>query len=167
MLYVPAGTPPMVKLPAPSPRPTNTVLSVPLSLSATYGLATGSPMVRWSNGGQPCQLRALPVIVPVPGVGKVSAVQSNPNQYPVRRFGGSHRTSPGAPVPSLPSSTPACTSKPPSNVLVCTHVPEPSGPQPVSGGVTSMKYVAGPRLSICTKPSDSVTQSPPHSGSLW
>ena len=43
----------------------------PLSLSATNGfvdrLAQSS---RTSNGGQPCQLRAVPVIAPVPGAGE-------------------------------------------------------------------------------------------------
>ena len=55
---------------------------------------------------------------------------------------------PGAPVPSLPSSTPACSSKPPSIVVVCSHLPAPPGPHSGVFGVTLMKYVAGPRLSI-------------------
>jgi hypothetical protein len=126
----------MVKFPSASPWPTKTVVSLVLSDSATYGRCTGSPMVSTSNGGQPCQLRAVPVTVPPPGLAKSSAVQTNPNQNPVRRFSGSHSVSPGAPEPSLPSSTPACRPRPPSIVVVCVHRPVPPGPQPPSGGVT-------------------------------
>src|SRR5215470_16008601 len=128
----------MSKLPAASPRPTKTVRSVVLSLSATNGFATGSPMVSTSNGGQPCQLRAVPVISPVPGVANGAGAQTKPNQYAVRRVGGSHSCSPGAPVPSLPSSTPACSSSPPSIVVVWYHALFGSPLHGPSGGVTLM-----------------------------
>src|SRR5262245_52838089 len=119
----------MTKLPSESPRPTYTVVSLVLLDSATNGSAAGSPMVSVSYGGQPCQLRATPLTVPVPLVGKFVAVQTKPNQKPVRRSGGSHSDSPGAPEPSLPSSAPACRPRPPSMVVVCSQVPRPPGPQ--------------------------------------
>src|SRR2546423_14843840 len=108
----------MLKFPSASPWPTKTVASLVLSLNATYGRCTGSPMVSTSNGGQPCQLRAVPLIVPLPGLAKSSAVQTNPNQNPVRRLGGSLNDSPGAPDPPAPSPTPACRPRtPPMGVV--------------------------------------------------
>src|SRR5215475_11862451 len=121
MLYVPAGTFWMSKLPWSSPRPTYTVRSVVLSLNATNGCDTGSPIVSTSNGGQPCQLRAVPVISPVPGAANGVGAHTNPIVYAVRMSGGSHSCSPGAPVPSLPSSTLAWISSPPSKVVVWYH----------------------------------------------
>jgi hypothetical protein len=137
-VYVPGGTFGMEKLPAPSACPTYFVVSSVLSVSATYALATGSfgSVVRTSKGGQPTQFSARPLMEPLPAESVFVDVQTNPNQYPVRRLGGSNRPSPGAPLPSLPSSMPAWTPKPPSNVDVCTHVPSPLGPQPPAGGVT-------------------------------
>src|SRR5690242_10474121 len=156
----------MSKFPAASPRPTQTVRSVVLLLSATSGFSSGSPRVRTSNGGQPCQLRAVPVISPVPDVVNGVGSQTKPNQYAVRLFGGSHSCSPGAPVPSLPSSTDASSWSPPSIVVVWYHWLVGSALQGPSGGCTSMKYVAGPRLSSCTNPSSAVRHAPPQRGSL-
>src|SRR5262245_8323359 len=160
----------MSKLPAPSPWPTKTVRSVDESLSATNGFSTGSPRVSTSNGGQPCQLRAVPTISPLPEVAKSWGEQTKPNQYAVRTFGGSQSCSPGAPVPSLPSSTGACRLRPPSIVVVWYQWLSGLSLQGPSGGCTSMKYVAGPRSSICTNPSEAaaldVLQMPPHSGLL-
>src|SRR6476620_9855990 len=86
-------------------------------------------------------------------------------------FGGSHSCSPGAPVPSAPSSVGAISCSPPSIVVVWYHrLPGTAGLQSVCGGCTSMKYVAGPRLLISTKPSVAaaldVFQIPPQSGLL-
>src|SRR5215475_4129992 len=156
----------MSKLPCSSPRPVHTVRSVVLSLNATSGFATGSPNVRTSKGGQPCQLRAVPVISPVPVVANGVGAQTNPNQYAVRAVGGSHSCSPGAPVPSLPSSTPACSCRPPSMVVVWYHWLLGSLLHGPAGGCTSMKYVAGPRSLMVTSPSAPVRHSPPHSGLL-
>ena len=133
----------MSKLPSPSPWPMNTVRSVVLSLRATNGFATGSPSVSWSNGGQPCQLRAVPVISPVPAVANGCGAQTKPNQYAVRAVGGSHSCSPGAPVPSAPSSVGASNWRPPSIVVVWYQRLFGSLLHGRSGGWTSMKYVAG------------------------
>ena len=72
-------------------------------------------------GAHSAQFRAVPVISPVPGVAKTCGEQTKPNQYAVRTVGGSHNCSPGAPVPSLPSSTGASSCSPPSIVVVWYH----------------------------------------------
>jgi hypothetical protein len=85
--------------------------------------------------------------------------------------------SPGAPVPSLPSSTPASRLKPPSMVVVWIQRLSGSPLQALFGGVAEMLYVAGDRSLICMNPSSWVVQSPgdpvtepdaaEHSGRLW
>jgi hypothetical protein len=57
----------------------------------------------------------------------------------VRRFGGSHSCSPGAPVPSAPSSVGAISFSPPSIVVVWYQRLLGSLLQGRSGGCTSMK----------------------------
>src|SRR6476620_2678916 len=159
----------MSKLPSASPCPTNMVRSELASESATNGFSTGSLNVPVVYGAHSTQLRAWPTISPVPAFANGWGAQTKPNQYAVRMFGGSQSCSPGAPVPSAPSSVGAISCRPPSIVVVWYQALSGSLLHGPDGGCTSMKYVAGSRLFISTNPRVAaaldVLQIPPQSGS--
>ncbi len=79
-----------------------------------------------SSGGQPSSFRAVPLMLPVPLLFGQFIFLTKPNVVIVRLPGGSHSCSDGVPVPSLPSSTPNATGKPPSKVESWIQ-PEPFG----------------------------------------
>src|SRR5215470_7377282 len=69
----------MSKLPAASPWPTNTIWSVAASDRATNGFSTGSVKVPVVYGAHSTQLRAVPVISPVPSApSSVGAIRLSP-----------------------------------------------------------------------------------------